>query len=299
MASSTDPFYLVGPTASGKSDISVGLARAWEGEVINADAYQIYDALPTLTARPMEEDMADVPHHLFGTLPATEPCDAFRLSELAKEAITEVQERGKKPIVVGGSGLYMKALTHGLAPPPSDPKIREELLAKTPEERLAQLIEVDPVGAESTDQKNDRYVTRNLEICLISGLPLAETKASWQGEVEPFTGALLDWPREVLYTRINARTKHMFTAGVIDEVKAADTATFSDTAKKMIGLRQILEHIEGTRSHEDTIGAMQQGTRRFAKRQLTWFRKEKEYTRINLLQTDSLPQTIDKVLAAS
>ncbi len=222
--------------------------------------------------------MAGVPHHLYGVLSPQEVCDAHRLAEMAREKIREVQARGRRPIVVGGSGLYIKAITHGLAAPPSDPDLRAELAALTPGERVRRLREIDPEGAVATDLNNDRYVTRNLEICLLTGRPLAESKTSWERPPgEPFEGAFLDWPREELYARVDARTLAMFAAGVLDEVATAGVERFSETASKMLGLAEIRSHLAGESTLDETIAAIQQATRRYAKRQCTWFRKEEGF----------------------
>lgn len=263
--------------------MAVDLARRWDGEVINADAYQIYGVLPILSAAPTSLEMGEVPHHLVGVLSPQETCDAHRLAEMAREKIREVRARGRRPIVVGGSGLYIKAITHGLAAPPADPELRANLSLLTAEERVRRLEEIDPQGAASTDLKNDRYVTRNLEICLLTGRPLAESKRSWERPPEePFEGAFLDWPRDELYPRIDARTVAMFAAGVVEEVAAADLTRFSQTALKMLGLEEIRAHLAGQRTLEATIAAIQQATRRYAKRQCTWFRKEEAFEFIRM-----------------
>jgi tRNA dimethylallyltransferase len=261
--------------------MAIDLARKWDGEVINVDAYQVYDALPILSAAPTAAEMGEIPHHLVAVLSPSETCDAHRLAGMAKQKIRDVHARGRRPIVVGGGGLYMKAITHGLEAPPSDPGIRAELARLTAEERARRLQQLDPEAAASTDMDNDRYVTRNLEICLLTGRPLAASKQSWQQPPrEPFEGAFLDWPREELYTRINDRTAAMFEAGVVEEVAAADLSGFSQTALMMLGLREIRAHLAGELSRDDAMQAIRQATRRYAKRQCTWFRKEPGFERI-------------------
>ena len=283
MLSKPTLFFVVGPTASGKTRMAVNFARRWGGEVINADAYQVYDALPVLSARPDEVEMAGVPHHHFGVLDPREMCDAHRLAKMAWEKIRDLQERGLRPIVVGGSGLYVKAITHGLAAPPSEPDLRSQLAMLTPEQRVQRLHEIDPEGAAATDLRNDRYVTRNLEICLLTGKPLAEVKASWnRPPEEPFEGVFLDWPREELYARINSRTEAMFEAGVVEEVAAAELAKYSETALKILGLTEIRAYLAGERTREEAVAGIQQATRRYAKRQCTWFRKEKGFRVVSM-----------------
>lgn len=159
------PFFVVGPTGSGKSALAVELAERWGGEVVNADAFQLYRGLDICTAKPTSEERTRVPHHLYDVLALTEVGDAAFYSELARQVIDEIASRGKVPIVVGGSGLYVKALTHGLSPLPSDASLRSKLEHLTARERVAWLLMRDPHAATTVNLKNDRYVTRALEIC--------------------------------------------------------------------------------------------------------------------------------------
>lgn len=278
-----EPYYIVGPTGSGKSALAIDMAQNFKGEIVNADAFQVYQGLEILTAQPSERDLEVVPHHLYGFLPTDQDFDAARYETLAKARIAEIQSRGNRPIIVGGSGLYVKALTHGLSDlPPIDPQLRETLAATPLEELLPRLLELDPQAASHVNLQNPRHVQRALEICLLTGKPATEFKQAWKNQDMIPKGIFVNPNREELYQRINQRTHAMFKAGVVNEVHSllkekghpapqnASVPGLSLTAQKAIGLKEILSG----KSEEETITAIQQATRRYAKRQVTWFKRE-------------------------
>jgi tRNA dimethylallyltransferase len=283
----TRAFFIVGPTATGKSELAADVVREVGAEIVSADAFQIYRGLDLLTAKPDASTLAKAPHHLIGIVPLAEEMNAEKFRRLAWRAIDEINSRGKLAIVVGGSGLYVKALIHGLAPlPESDPKVREELNALSLDDLRWQLAEVDPGMARKIDLKNRRRVVRALEICLLTGRPASEVVAGvgdsgWPGSPIPATGVFLFRDREGLYDRINQRVPAMFERGVIEEVRAA--GAMSGTASQMIGLREIRELLEGKMSLAQCIAEIQRATRRYAKRQLTWFRRQTNFFPLNLL----------------
>src|SRR5438874_8906506 len=165
-------FFIVGPTATGKSELAADIAREVAGEIVSADAFQIYCGLDLLTAKPDASTLGKAPHHLIGTTPLDEEMNAEKYRRAASHAIDEINSRGRLAIVVGGSGLYVKALTHGLASlPESDPRLREQLNAMSLDELRTQLAELDPEGARKIDTKNRRRLVRALEICLLTGKP--------------------------------------------------------------------------------------------------------------------------------
>jgi tRNA dimethylallyltransferase len=282
----TRTFFIVGPTATGKSELAADVAQEVGAEIVSADAFQIYCGLDLLTAKPDVSTLANAPHHLIGTVPFTEAMNAEKFRRLGLRAIDEINSRGRLAIVVGGSGLYIKALTHGLAPlPESDPKLREKLNAMSLDNLRAQLVELDPDAAKKIDIKNRRRVVRALEICLITGKPASEVVAGVgdsgrPGSSIPATGVFVFRDREELYQRINQRVETMFALGVIEEVRAA--AVTSATASQMIGLREIRELLAGKKSLPQCIAEIQQATRRYAKRQLTWFRRQSNFLPLNL-----------------
>ncbi len=290
------PLYLTGPTGSGKSAVALLLAEATGGEIIAADAYQIYQKIPILTAQPTASDLARVPHHLYGTVPVSEDMDAGRFEKMALKTIAEVQARGRLPVVCGGSGLYIKALTHGLSPlPPGDPGLRRELELLSPEELADRLMQLDPGSAEQLNLQNPRHVTRALEICLLTGQPASALKQSWAMPRSGVRGVFLDLPRPELYDRINARTHAMVAAGVVAEVAALDENELSSTASKVIGLWDFRAVADEATSLQEAIASVQQTTRHYAKRQATWFRREEAFVQIPVSPLDSALETAARI----
>jgi tRNA dimethylallyltransferase len=264
-----DPIYIVGPTGSGKSAVALEFAQRCDGEIINGDAFQVYRELPILTAQPSASDRAQVPHHLYGSLSVSEDFDAATYVSLAQTAISEIQSRGKLPIIVGGSGMYLKALTHGLPEvPPVDEALRSALLPLSLDELVAQLIQKDPEAAAHVNLQNPRHVQRALEICLLTGKPASAIKQSWKTLSQLPRGIFLNPERDWLYDRINQRTHLMMAAGVRAEAQAA--AMIGKTAAKTLGLAELRSPM----SDEACIESIQQATRRYAKRQVTWFKRE-------------------------
>jgi tRNA dimethylallyltransferase len=288
-------FFIVGPTAVGKSELAADVARNLDAEIVSADAFQIYGGLDLLTAKPDAATLAKVPHHLIGTMPILQEMNAAKFRELALRAIDEIHARGKLAVVVGGSGLYIKALTHGLdAAPPADPKLRAEL-NELPLDRLKErLLDLDPETARKIDMKNRRRVARALEICLLTDKPVSTQRgqavavvvdpgqprsAPRSGAATP-TGVFVSRDRAELHKRINQRVEAMFEKGVIGEVRAIDE--IGATAAKMIGLREIREHLDGKMSTLQCVEKIRQATRQYAKRQLTWFRHQTSFEPLNL-----------------
>ena len=278
----TRAFFIVGPTASGKSELAANMAHELGAEIVSADAFQIYRGLDLLTAKPEASLVAKARHHLIGTVPITEEMNAEKFRRLALHAIDEMNSRGKLAIVVGGSGLYIKALTHGLAVlPEADPNLREKLNAMSSDELRSQLIKLDSETARKIDLKNRRRVVRALEICSLTGKPFsAQLLCKGASHSKAATGVFVFRDRQELYERINQRVEMMFERGVIEEVRTA--AETSPTASQMIGLREIRELLAKKKSLPQCIAEIQQATRRYAKRQLTWFRGQTNFSPLNL-----------------
>jgi len=279
------PIYICGSTATGKTEVSIALANEINGEIVNADAYQVYNGLDTITAAPSSEELSQAPHHLFGVIPPTEDFDAQKYINLAKPVIADIQSRGKTPIIVGGSGMYLKFLTHGPSPIPSgDNSLRAKLELLEDVELISQLEKLDPAGAIQTNLKNRRYVIRALEICLLSGKPMSEIKNDWENSTKEMEkhlrGILLNWDREELRSRIKTRTKQMFESGAIEEVMSHKS--LSKTCEKAIGIRELRSHINGEITRDRCQELIYFATCQYAKRQRTWFKKEMWITSLEM-----------------
>jgi len=271
-----DCFFIVGPTATGKSEIAAEVAQRLGAEIVSADAFQIYRGLDLLTAKPDPATLAKAAHHLIGSVPQSEEMNVEKYRAAAERIIA----RGKPTIVVGGSGLYIKALTHGLAPlPGASPKLREKLERATSRELLRSLRTLDPATAEKIDQQNRRRLIRAVEVCLLTGKAFSAQRTEWGGTL-PVNGVLVYRERAELYARIDRRVEEMFSAGVVGEVRAQKN--IGPTAEKTLGLREIRALLAGEISQAECIARIQQATRRYAKRQLTWFQRQTNFAPLNL-----------------
>lgn len=294
-----EPIYLCGPTASGKSTLALALAEAVQGEIVNGDAFQLYRDVPIITAGPMADERLRAPHHLYGVLDPDQACDAMDYRLMALPVIKDISERGRTPIVTGGSGLYLKFLSHGPSPlPPGDSVLRAELDQRPLESLVAELQELDPVEASRTDLANRRYVSRALEICLLSGRPCSELRDGWEArsrEKEPqLRGLVIQRPRGELHERINHRTRSMLENGAVEEVGALPASV--PGLEKAIGIPQIRELIAGRIDLETCREDIATATRRYAKRQETWFRREAWLRPVSWV-SDGVPP-VDAALAA-
>ena len=276
-------FFVVGPTATGKSEIAADVATEVGAEIVSADAFQIYRGLDLLTAKPETGTLAKVPHHLIGTMSILDKMSAAKFRERALVAISEIHSRSKLAIMVGGSGLYIKALTHGLSSgPAADPALRARLNELSLHDLQNKLLGLDPEAASKIDLKNRRRLVRALEIHLLSRQIPSGHRTEWTRDV-PSSGVFVFRERDELYDRINRRVEAMFENGVIEEARNA--SAMSETASKMIGLREIRELLDGPAaagSISQCVAAIQQATRRYAKRQLTWFRRQTNFQPLNL-----------------
>jgi tRNA dimethylallyltransferase len=291
-------FFIVGPTATGKSEIAAEIACRLNAEIINADAFQIYRGLDRLTAKPDKTTLAKAPHHLLGDVPLSEEMNAEKFRAAAVKAIRDIQARGRPAIVAGGSGLYVKALTHGLSRLPAvDPKLRAQLNDLSLDELCGQLLERDPEAAGRVDLKNRRRVARALEICLLSGKPFSAQRTEWKPELRGATppvtnGIFVFRERPELYERIDRRVEQMFADGVVEEVNGL--SELGSTAEKTLGLREIRALLAGEISEAKCIAKIQQATRRYAKRQLTWFQRQDNFEPLNL-SSHGFPEAIELI----
>ena len=291
---SPQPVYLVGPTAVGKSALAVAVAERLGAEIVGADAFQVYAGLDLLTAKPTMAERARVPHHLIGVVPPDELFNVVRYLELARPCLEDVARRGKLALVVGGTGLYVRALTDGLSPlPPARPGLRRELEALDLRALAIRLHSLDPAGVKTVDLANPRRVVRAIEIVETTGRPLSESRAR-AGSAEHSQGTsrgfLITCPRPELHARIARRTAAMFDGGVVEEVRAFHPDRIGPTLGQALGLADLQAVGRG----ELPVGAARErleiGTRQYAKRQLTWFRRDHFLAEVTL---DPLsPETI-------
>ncbi|PHR25675.1 MAG: tRNA (adenosine(37)-N6)-dimethylallyltransferase MiaA [Hoeflea sp.] len=283
---------IAGPTASGKSALALKLARELGGEIVNADSMQVYGVLDRLTARPDAADLAEIPHHLYGHVPPTEIYSTGIWLEQATRVIADIRARGAIPVVVGGTGLYFRALTGGLSDmPPIPDDIRNELRARLETEGVealhAELAELDPAMAERLRPADRQRILRALEVVRTTG----QSIAGFQGRgsamiVDPLSARclVLEPERPVLHERINGRFAGMMEEGAVDEVRELLKLNIppQHPAMKAIGVRQIADYLAGHLSREQAIELASTATRQYAKRQMTWFRNQlgEEWQRI-------------------
>jgi tRNA dimethylallyltransferase len=277
--------YVCGATAVGKTSHALNLAREADGEIVNGDAFQLFRGIEILSAAPSAEEMAAAPHHLFGVLRAEESCDAGRYLEMVGKVISDIHLRGKTAVVVGGSGLYLKFLTHGPSPlPRGDRVLRDELDAKPLEELFAELEKLDPAEAAKVDRNNPRYVSRALEICLLTGKKVSELRDGWEQKTRSLesklNGVWLIRSREDIHRRIALRTEKMLIDGAVEEVAALQGV--SGSWDKAIGVKEIRRLISGEINRAECTELIIVATRQYAKRQETWFRREKWLRRVEL-----------------
>lgn len=276
-------WLIAGPTASGKSAYALDLAERIGGEIVNADSMQIYAGLRVLTAGPSPEESARAPHHLFQVVDSAIGWSVGRWLEAATQALTEIESRGKSAIVVGGTGLYFRALTHGLADVPPVPETQREisslLYAARGEAEFREILKPLDPQAEARIETGDRQrLVRAHAVAIATGKSLT----AWQTDTKPalapgsWKGLVLDPPRAELYARCDARLATMIEQGALDEVRAVE-ARGLDTALpalKAVGYREFAAHLRGETTLDQALDAARQETRRYAKRQLTWFRNQ-------------------------
>jgi tRNA dimethylallyltransferase len=298
------PILIAGPTAVGKSEIALRLAERLGGEIISADSMQVYRGLDLGTAKPSPADRARVPHHLIDICDLTESFDAAQFVRLAQRAVEEIQARGRVPVFCGGTGLYFKAFLSGLGEAPAaNPELRVKLEAVPFETLLRELRERDPAAYEKIDKQNPRRVIRAVEVIRLTGKKFSQQRAEWkaQSAIPPkinfyfFTRSAAD-----LHARINTRVDTMFARGLVDETRELLRHGLAEnqTAMQAIGYRQVAEHLRGERSLAETIELVKSRTRQFAKRQLTWFRRQLDPEWMELQPEESLDSIAANLLQA-
>jgi len=277
---------LLGPTGSGKTALSLALGERFGGEVVSCDSVAVYRGMDLGTAKPTREERARLPHHLIDVADPDQPFTAGEYSRQARAALREIASRGHLPIVTGGTGLYLRALTEGLfAGPERQSELRARLQASR--QRHAQgwlhrlLTRLDPASAARIHANDVPKLIRAIEVCLAARRPLSEVLGNQQEARNPLTGFRLlriglNPPRQALYARLNQRAAAMFAAGLVEETRGLLDRYGPVKTLDSLGYRQALAVLAGTSSVEAAVAAAQQGHRNYAKRQMTWFRREPE-----------------------
>lgn len=298
--------FVAGATATGKSEVALLLAERLDGEIISVDSMQVYRGLDIGTAKPSPAERRRVAHHLVDLVDLTEPFDAARFARLAHDAVSEIRQRNRLPILCGGTGLYFKAFLEGVGDaPPADTVLRAQLESTPLAELLAELEKHDPATFKKIDRQNPRRIIRALEVIRLTGKPYSAQRAIWsassaasESSSRTFFGLLRD--TEDLRPRIDARVNRMFRRGLVEEVRQLSERGLAQnkTAMQAIGYRQVVEHLRGERSLPETIELVKIRTRQFAKRQMTWFRKHASIQWLECHPQDSAESISGRIISA-
>lgn len=274
---------IVGPTASGKTAVSIELAKKINGEIISADSMQIYKYMDIGTAKPTLDEMQGIKHYMLDVVMPDETFNVAKYKKMAEDAIEEILKKGKVPIIVGGTGLYVNTLVDGIefADVPGDEEYKNELIEKAYREGAMsiykELEKVDSESAKKIDPNNIRRVARALEIYKVTGKTKTQLDIESRKEVKyDYRLFGMEWDRETLYNRIDLRVDKMIEAGLVNEVRnVTEKFKISNTAVQGLGYKEVIEYLNGNISYEEMIEKLKLETRHYAKRQLTWFRRDK------------------------
>ncbi|MXY09126.1 MAG: tRNA (adenosine(37)-N6)-dimethylallyltransferase MiaA [Acidimicrobiaceae bacterium] len=286
------PLVIVGPTASGKSDLAMGVARLIGGaEIVTLDSMQVYRGMDVGTATPSAAEQAEVPHHLIDMVEVSEEFAVAELQARARTVVREIRDRGAVPVLVGGTGLYVRAVIDALKIPGRYPTVRAELEADPDTEALhRRLVELDPVAAGRMEPTNRRRVVRALEVTIGSGQPFSSYGPGLgHYPPTPFVQVGLRWDRDRLDERIASRYQQQMAAGFLDEVRALAERPISRTASQALGYKELLEHVQGETTLHEALELAVVRTRRFARRQERWFRRD---PRIHWLDAPTSPADV-------
>ena len=282
---------IVGPTASGKTELSINLAKKFNGEIISSDSMQIYKEFDIVTAKPGLSDLNAVKHYLIGNLSVSEEFSVSDFIHLASECIKNINNNGHLPFLVGGTGLYLNSLLENIefeSSKSSDENLRSELNKKENEELFEILKKVDPESSLKIHMNNKKRVIRAIEFFYTTGYPISKQVENSRKNPSFYDVCKIGLNfknRDILYERINLRVDKMFDMGIVEEVKKVNQMNPGNTASAAIGYKEILEYLNGNISLNQAKEKLKQATRRYAKRQLTWFRKDEK---INWIYLDEL-----------
>ena len=289
---------LAGPTASGKSEVALLLAEQLGGEIVSVDSMQVYRGMDIGTAKPSGADRARVPHHLIDIVDVNESFDAAQFARAAQAAVADIEARGKRAILCGGTGLYFNAFFSGVgAAPAAETELRHALESTPLEELLRELAERDPVTHAKIDRKNPRRVIRAVEVIRQTGRPFSEQKTKWASRSTPH-GFALRRGTEDLHKRINERVDAMLAKGLVDETRRLleHGLAGNRTAMQALGYRQVVAHLRGECSLGETIDLIKLRTRQFAKRQMTWFRGQLKPEWIDVTANETAAEIAGRIL---
>ena len=297
---------LTGPTAVGKTELSLSLAKAIDGEIISADSMQVYRHMDIGTAKIMQDQMQGIPHHLIDVLEPEEEFNVVRFQKMAKSALETIYKKGKIPIVVGGTGFYIQALLYDIdfEENSGESQIREELEQtlkdKGPLYLHAMLKEIDPDSAEVIHANNSKRVIRAIEYFKLTGELISKHNEEQKNRPAAYNSAyfVLSNDRKVLYERINTRIDMMLHEGLLAEVKALKEAGYTRDLVSMQGLgyKELLAYLDGEITLEEAVYILKRDTRHFAKRQLTWFKREQDVIMIEKDKLTSTKEQLDAIL---
>lgn len=295
---------IVGPTAVGKTQVAIGLALRLHGEVVTADSMQVYRGLDIATDKPTSEQMQGVPHHMIDVVAPDEPFNAVKYRDMARAVIEEIHRRGRLPILSGGTGLYVKAVLDDFLFPEDrrDPALRAQLeheAATLGAAHLHQRLQrVDPASAQRLHPNDVRRVIRALEVFASTGRPLSEQLPKLSGREERYRTVMigLTRPRPVLYRRIEARVDRQIERGLVDEARRLMAQyPHLPSAGQSLGVKEIIKAIRGEISLDEAIALLKRNTRRYAKRQFTWFRKDERIEWFDLEALSPIERALDAI----
>ena len=283
---------VVGPTASGKTGLAIELAKAYNGEVVSADSMQIYKGMTIATAKPSEQEMQGIPHHLIDFLDADKTYSVGQYVIDAEKAVSDIISRDKLPILCGGTGLYVDSFLNGIdfVDNSSNDVIRKDLELMAEEKgvdfMLVKLASFDPTSAEKLEeQKNLKRIIRAIEFYMVTGITISEQNEKSRlinSKYEHIIIGLTASDRQYLYDRINKRVDRMIEQGLVEEAREVLSSSLSDTSSKAIGYKQLIPYFNGTEELEACVERIKMETRRYAKRQLTWFKRNENIIWINI-----------------
>ena len=306
MDNKIDVLAVVGPTASGKTKLSVELAKALNGEIVSADSMQIYKGMDIGTAKRTFEEMQGIPHHLMGFLDSKENFSVAIYVEMAHKIIADIHSKGKLPIVTGGTGLYVDSLLNSIKffDNTSDDSIRDKYSKFLEEKGLDYLLEklkkIDYETYEKLlEQRNAKRIIRALEFFEVTGKTISEQNrlSKQDSPYNPIKIGLTCRDRQVLYDRINLRVDLMLKDGLLEEAEKVLNSDLSNTAEKAIGYKELIPYFKGESTLDECVEVLKMNTRRYAKRQLTWFRRDQEINWIYIDEHNSFKDILNKALS--